>query len=76
MARRSRQAYRRMSLFRIKQETQDGILLYQVGDFFEMYGEDARIAAEALDLNLTSAPFPALAAWKCAVSRLIAWSSM
>ena len=39
---------------RIKQETLDGILLYQVGDFFEVYGKDAEIAAEALDLNLTS----------------------
>ncbi|MDD3822208.1 MAG: SNF2-related protein [Sphaerochaetaceae bacterium] len=37
----------------IKRQTQTGILLYQVGDFFEMYGEDAETAAEALDLNLT-----------------------
>jgi len=39
---------------RIKRETQTGILLYQMGDFFEMYGEDAEIAAEALNINLTT----------------------
>ena len=33
-------------------------LLYQVGDFFEMYGEDARQAELLLDLNLTSRNIP------------------
>ncbi|MDD3228632.1 MAG: SNF2-related protein [Oscillospiraceae bacterium] len=32
----------------------DGIVLYQVGDFFEMYGEDAKTAAGALDIALTT----------------------
>lgn len=34
------------------------MVLYQVGDFFEMYGEDARQAAELLDLNLTNRNIP------------------
>ena len=31
----------------------DEIVLYQVGDFFELYGEDARAVADDLDLELT-----------------------
>ena len=38
----------------IKHDQPDDIVLFQVGDFFEMYGEDAKVAAEILDLNLTS----------------------
>lgn len=40
----------------IKHEHPDDIVLFQVGDFFEMYGEDAKIAAKLLDLNLTTHP--------------------
>lgn len=38
----------------IKHDNSDSIVLFQVGDFFEMYGEDAQTAAEALELHLTS----------------------
>ncbi len=38
----------------IKEAHPDDIVLFQVGDFFEMYGEDAKQAAELLDLNLTT----------------------
>ena len=38
----------------IKHDNPDSIVLFQVGDFFEMYGEDAQVAAEALELHLTS----------------------
>lgn len=38
----------------VKAEYPDAIVAYQVGDFFEFYGEDAKAAAEALDLMLTS----------------------
>ena len=38
----------------IKREHEDVILLFRLGDFYEMFGEDARIAAEALELVLTS----------------------
>ena len=33
-------------------------MLYQVGDFFEMYGEDARQAASLLNMNLTTRNIP------------------
>ena len=34
----------------------DSLVLYQVGDFFELYGEDAKTAAELLGLTLTTRP--------------------
>jgi hypothetical protein len=40
----------------IKHDHPDDIVLFQVGDFFEMYGEDAKTASELLDLNLTTRP--------------------
>jgi hypothetical protein len=42
----------------IKEMHPDDIVLYQVGDFFEMYGEDAKQAAELLDMNLTTRNIP------------------
>ncbi len=42
----------------IKEAYPDDIVLYQVGDFFEIYGEDARQAAELLDMNLTTRNIP------------------
>ncbi|HUU54645.1 MAG TPA: DNA mismatch repair protein MutS [Armatimonadota bacterium] len=38
----------------IKREHEDVILLFRLGDFYEMFGEDAKLAAEVLDLVLTS----------------------
>ena len=40
----------------IKHDHPDDIVLFQVGDFFEMYGEDAKTASELLDLTLTTRP--------------------
>jgi N12 class adenine-specific DNA methylase/adenine-specific DNA methylase len=40
----------------IKHDHPDDIVLFQVGDFFEMYGSDAKAASELLDLHLTSRP--------------------
>ena len=37
----------------VKTAHPDEIVLYQVGDFFELYGEDARAVADDLDLELT-----------------------
>ena len=34
------------------------MVLYQMGDFFELYGEDAKTAAAELDLNLTTRAIP------------------
>ena len=40
----------------VKHDHPDDIVLFQVGDFFEMYGEDAKRAAELLGLHLTMRP--------------------
>ena len=42
----------------IKHDHPDDIVLFQVGDFFEMYGEDAKTASELLDLHLTTRAVP------------------
>ena len=42
----------------IKEAHPDNIVLFQVGDFFEMYGEDAKQAVELLDMNLTTRNIP------------------
>jgi DNA mismatch repair protein MutS len=38
----------------IKREHADIILLFRLGDFYEMFGEDAKIGAQVLELALTS----------------------
>ena len=38
----------------VKEAHPDDIVLYQVGDFFELYGEDAKQAAELLGLSLAT----------------------
>ena len=38
----------------IKQEHPDVILMFRLGDFYEMFGEDAKIAAKELEITLTS----------------------
>ena len=42
-----------MQYFKIKNEYADTILFFRLGDFYEMFFEDARIAAQELDLVLT-----------------------
>ena len=42
----------------IKEAHPDNIVLFQVGDFFELYGEDAKQAAELLNMNLTTRNIP------------------
>ena len=42
----------------VKDAHPDNIVLFQVGDFFEMYGEDAKQAAELLNMNLTTRNIP------------------
>src|SRR5580765_7339921 len=37
-----------------KQQHRDAILLFRMGDFFEMFYEDALVGSRALDLTLTS----------------------
>ncbi len=38
----------------IKSKNQDCILLFRLGDFYEMFDDDARVAAQELDLTLTT----------------------
>ena len=42
----------------VKERHPDDLILYQMGDFFELYGEDARTAAAELNLNLFSRSIP------------------
>ena len=42
----------------IKEAHPDDIVLFQAGDFFEIYGEDAKQAAELLEINLTTRNIP------------------
>jgi DNA mismatch repair protein MutS len=45
---------------RIKAQHPDVLLFYRMGDFYEMFYDDARRAAQLLDIALTSAaPRPA-----------------
>ena len=42
----------------VKERHPDDMVLYQMGDFFELYGEDAGAAAQELDLHLVSRTLP------------------
>ena len=42
----------------VKERHPDDMVLYQMDDFFELYGEDAKTAAAELDLNLTTRAIP------------------
>ena len=42
----------------VKGRHPDDIVLYQMGDFFEIYGEDAKVAAPELGLQLVSRAIP------------------
>jgi DNA mismatch repair protein MutS len=39
-----------------KQQYRDAILFFRMGDFYEMFYEDALVASRALELTLTPAP--------------------
>ena len=39
---------------RIKEENGDALLFFRLGDFYEMFGEDAKVASRELDLTLTT----------------------
>ena len=42
----------------VKEAHPDDLVLFQVGDFFELYGEDAKQAAELLEINLATRNIP------------------
>ncbi len=44
----------RRQYFEIKEKNQDCILFFRLGDFYEMFDDDAKLAARELDLTLTT----------------------
>ena len=38
----------------IKEQNKDAILFFRLGDFYEMFNEDAKLVSEELDLTLTT----------------------
>jgi len=40
--------------FALEAKAEDCLLFYRMGDFFEMFFDDARLAAQVLDIALTS----------------------
>ena len=44
----------RRQYFEIKERNQDCILFFRLGDFYEMFDEDAKLAARELELTLTT----------------------
>ena len=44
----------RRQYFEIKEQNKDCILFFRLGDFYEMFDDDARLAAKELDLTLTT----------------------
>ena len=44
----------RKQYYQIKESNQDCILFFRLGDFYEMFDEDARLASKELDLTLTT----------------------
>ena len=47
----------RQQYLRLKEKHPDAVLLYRMGDFYEMFDEDAHIASRALGITLTSRHF-------------------
>ncbi len=56
MARRKKLTPSRKQYLNMKAQHPDAILFFRMGDFYEMFDDDARAAAKALDLVLTSRP--------------------
>ena len=57
----------------IKKDNPDSILFFRLGDFYEMFADDAKLASRELDLTLTSGttastPSPRRSGCPCAAS--------
>ena len=44
----------------IKKDNPDSILFFRLGDFYEMFADDAKLASKELDLTLTTPASPTL----------------
>ena len=42
-----------MQYLEIKEQNKDAIVMFRLGDFYEMFFEDAKIASKVLDIALT-----------------------
>ena len=54
---------------RLKDEAGDALLFYRMGDFFELFFDDARVAAQCLDIALTKRGTARASRSRCAASR-------
>ena len=53
----------------IKREHPDKLLFYRMGDFYEMFGDDAIVGAEILQIALTTRTKKRKTHYPCAVCR-------
>ena len=51
---------------RIKAENKETLLFYRMGDFYELFYEDAEVASEILDIALTSRGRYIIPLYECA----------
>ena len=58
-----------------KKEYPDCILFYRLGDFYEMFFDDALTASKELEITLTGKNC-GLNAHQCAVSRITQWTDI
>src|SRR6185503_17518683 len=49
----------------VKSQNPDAILFFRVGDFYELFDEDAHVGARELDITLTGRPDPAYPGGRC-----------
>ena len=56
-----------------KEEYKDCILFYRLGDFYEMFFEDAELVSKELELTLTGKTAAWRSAHRCVASRTMRW---
>ena len=56
---------------RLKDEAGDALLFYRMGDFFELFFDDAKVAASCLDIALTKRGRMPASRSRCAAFRSI-----
>ncbi|GIQ62913.1 hypothetical protein PACILC2_14810 [Paenibacillus cisolokensis] len=55
----------------IKEEAEDAFLFFRLGDFYEMFFDDAILASRELDITLTGRDGGGTSAFRCAACRTI-----
>ena len=59
-----------------KKQYKDCILLYRLGDFYEMFFEDALVASKALEITLTGKTVDRRNAPRCAAFLTMLWTAI